>query len=69
MLSADVRKIKKKTPQLRLTSPKEAEREFNLTWQGYEGSKMLAELIEDDKSINKVREDRENVLRELEYLW
>jgi len=46
LLTEATRKIKKKTPVLRLTSPKEAEAEFVLAWAGSSESKQLAADIE-----------------------
>ncbi|MEG1836922.1 MAG: radical SAM protein [Synergistaceae bacterium] len=69
LITSDIKKIKKKTPQLRLTSPKEAEREYNLAWFGYNESKKMAENIEKNFSINKIVSDREAVFKEFEFLW
>lgn len=62
-------KIKKKRPQLRMTSPKEAESEFSLAWYGYNES---AELAKNNGVSKKVRFDpavRAKTLLELELLW
>lgn len=42
----EMRNITRKTPQLRLTPPKEAEAEFRLAWYGYSESIELAAKIE-----------------------
>lgn len=40
-----IRAIKKKTPQMRFASPKESEREYILTWLGYNQSVSLAQSV------------------------
>lgn len=45
-MTASARAIGRKVPQLRLTSPKEAEEEFMLGWYGYDESVMYADEIE-----------------------
>lgn len=65
LLTAEVRKIKKKTPQLRLTSAKEAETEFTLAWAGIKESKQLADDIEKYGKRKFNSSDRERTLVEL----
>lgn len=65
LLTAEVRKIKKKTPQLRLTSAKEAETEFVLAWAGCTESRMLAADVEKYGKRKFNCTDRERTLREL----
>ena len=70
-LSADVRAIRKKAPQLRLTSPKEAQAEFDAAWYSFDESRALAVLIESGKKAKICYSDRDKTLRELlklEYL-
>jgi len=57
--------IKKKTPQLRLTSPKEAEAEFILAWSGSNESLQLAEDIEKYGKRKFNFSDRSRTMREL----
>ena len=62
--------MKKKAPQLRLTSPKEAEQEFDLAWYGYSDSRNLADTIEAGaKPLSNGHSNREITLSELELLW
>ncbi|MDD4160347.1 MAG: radical SAM protein [Synergistaceae bacterium] len=69
ILAQGLSKIKRKRPQLRITSPKEAESEFELAWYSYNESAALAK----NKGISKkVRFDdaaRAKTLLELERLW
>lgn len=70
LLAADIRSMKKKAPQLRLTSPKEAEQEFDLAWYGYSDSRNLADTIEAGaKPLSNGHSNREITLSELELLW
>ncbi|MDO5563315.1 MAG: radical SAM protein [Synergistaceae bacterium] len=70
VLSAGIRKIKKKTPQLRLTSPKEAENEFDLAWYSYNDSSRLAASIEKKQGgVKKCHSHREETLVELKSLF
>jgi radical SAM superfamily enzyme YgiQ (UPF0313 family) len=69
LLGAEIRKIQKKTPQMRLTSPKEAESEFALAWCGCEDSVSIAKNISVFKKIKTVHSNRDKTLLELEYLW
>lgn len=69
ILSSKIREIKKKAPQMRLTSPKEAENEFELAWYGYDESIMLAERIENGGKIKIGHSSRDKTLIELDSLW
>ena len=70
LLAADIRSMKKKAPQLRLTSPKEAEQEFDLAWYGYSDSRNMADTIEAGaKPLSNGHSNREITLSELELLW
>ncbi len=69
ILGAEIRKMKKKAPQIRLTSPKEAVSEFELTWYGYNDSVLLAKSISAMKKIKFAHSGRNNTLLELERLW
>lgn len=46
LLEKGLRALKKKKPQLRLSSPRESEREYILTWSGYNESVALAKGTE-----------------------
>ncbi len=65
LLSSEIRKIKKKTPKLRLTSAKEAETEFILAWAGIDESKRFAENIERYGHRKFNVSDRERTIAEL----
>lgn len=70
ILSAGVREIKKKAPRLRLTSPKEAESEFDLAWYSYNDSVQMAAAIEKSKAGAAGRHShRDETLVELESLF
>ncbi|MDY9921974.1 MAG: radical SAM protein [Synergistota bacterium] len=62
-------KIKKKRPQLRMTSPKEAESEFSLAWYGYNESVALAKNNGISKKVRFDPAARAKTLLELERLW
>ena len=62
-------KIKKKRPQLRMTSPKEAESEFSLAWYGYNESVALAKNNGISKKVRFDPAARAKTLLELEHLW
>jgi hypothetical protein len=68
MISGELRKITKKTPQLRLTSPKEAVEEYNLTWFSYKDSVNLSNSIEKNVPFEK-KSSREYTMEELSLLW
>jgi len=65
ILTEATRRIKKKTPQLRLTSPKEAEAEFVLAWAGSSESLRLAEDIEKYGKRKFNISDRDRTIAEL----
>ena len=65
LLSSEIKKIKKKTPQLRLTSAKEAETEFVLAWAGIAESRKLASDIEKYGKRKFNTSDREKTLLQL----
>lgn len=65
ILTASARAIGRKVPQLRLTSPKEAEEEFMLGWYGYDESVMYADEIEKYGNRKKTLPDRSRTLLEL----
>lgn len=67
-ISSELRKITKKPPQLRLTSPKEAVEEYNLTWFSYKDSVNLAHSIERNIPFEK-KSSREYTVEELALLW
>ena len=67
-LGADIRAIKKKAPQLRLTSPKEAQAEFDAAWYSWDESRALAELVESGKKCKIDRSNRDKTLVQLENL-
>jgi len=69
LLGREIRKINKKTPQMRLTSPKEAESEFRLAWSGYVDSVSIAENISLNKKNKTASSNRDKTLLELEHLW
>ena len=62
-------KIKKKRPQLRMTSPKEAESEFSLAWCGYNESVALAKNNGISKKVRFDPAARAKTLLELDHLW
>ena len=64
-LGAGVRSFKKKAPQLRLTSAKEAQAEFEAAWYSHEESRALALQIENGKKGKICRSDRDKTLRYL----
>ena len=69
IISKGARSIKKKSPKLRLTSPKEAEYEFNLAWYGFTESRSMAEYMSaSGSSVPLVSIDRENTKEELKYI-
>lgn len=68
LLSSNIRSIKKRTPQLRLASPKEAAEEFDLAWYGYNDSVELAKAVENNLLL-KQHSSREKTLKELNFLW
>lgn len=65
LLIETTKKIKKKTPELRLTSPKESESEFVLAWCGSNESKQLATDIEKYGRRKFNFSDRERTWEEL----
>ncbi|NLD04325.1 MAG: radical SAM protein [Synergistaceae bacterium] len=69
MLVRELSNIKKKRPQLRMTSPKEAESEFLLAWYGYNESVELARNKGFSKKIRFDHDTRAKTLLELERLW
>lgn len=69
ILSRELAKIKRKRPQVRLTSPREAENEFLLAWCGYNESALLAKNGGASKKIDFYNDAREKTLLELERLW
>lgn len=70
MLSSDIRAMKKKAPQLRLTSPKESEQEFDLAWYGYGDSLNLANVIScGGRASSNTHSDRRKTLEELDLLF
>lgn len=60
--------IKKKTPSLRLASPRESEREYLLAWSGYNESAALASGAESGKKTVLKDTNRTKTLLELERL-
>lgn len=62
-------KIKKKRPQLRITSPKEAAKEFSLAWYGYNESAALAKNKGILKKVHFDHATRAKTLLELDRLW
>ena len=69
-LSSDIRAMKKKAPQLRLTSPKEAEQEFDLAWYGYRDSLSLANVIScGGRAASNIHSERERTMEELALLF
>lgn len=69
ILIRELSKIKKKRPQLRMTSPKEAENEFSLAWYGYKESTALAKNRGVSKKVPFDSTARSKTLLELERLW
>ncbi len=69
ILIRELSKIKKKRPQLRMTSPKEAENEFSLAWYGYKESTALAKNRGVSKKVPFDSTARAKTLLELERLW
>ncbi len=69
ILSSAVRAIKKKTPQLRLTSPKEADTEYNLAWFGYKDSLDIALAPSISDYLKNNRSSREKTLFDLKNLF
>ena len=69
ILIRELSKIKKKRPQLRMTSPKEAENEFSLAWYGYKESTALAKNRGVSKKVPFDSTARAKSLLELERLW
>lgn len=69
ILAHALTKIKKKRPQLRMTSPKEAESEFSLAWYGYNESEALAKNNGISKKVRFDPAVRAKTLLELERLW
>ncbi|NLX84217.1 MAG: radical SAM protein [Synergistaceae bacterium] len=69
ILLNELSKIKKKRPQVRLTSPKEAEIEFSLAWYGYNESVELAKNNGISKKVHFNPAARTKTLLELENLW
>lgn len=51
IMEKGMRAIKKKTPSLRLASPKECEREYMITWSGYNESVQMAEYIRNNEKV------------------
>ena len=69
ILLQELSKIKKKRPQVRMTSPKEAESEFSLAWYGYNESVALAKNKGISKKVHFDPAVRTKTLLELENLW
>lgn len=69
ILGKEIRKFGRKAPQLRLTSAKEAEREFQLAWAGYQESLLLAKNVENGKKTRFVGSSRNETLLELNCLY
>ena len=69
ILLQELSKIKKKRPQVRMTSPKEAESEFSLAWYGYNESVALAKNKGISKKVHFDPATRTETLLELENLW
>lgn len=69
LLAAEIRKIKKKTPKIRMTSPKEAESEFAMTWFGYKESVSYARCISNSAKMDISLTSRDKTLSELDNLW
>ena len=69
ILLQELSKIKKKRPQVRMTSPKEAESEFSLAWYGYNESVALAKNKGISKKVHFDPDVRTKTLLELENLW
>ena len=69
ILEKELTKTKKKRPQLRMTSPKEAESEFSLAWYGYNESMVLANNNGISKKVRFDPATRAKTLLELERLW
>lgn len=63
-----IRAIKKKTPQLRFSSPKESEREYILTWLGYNQSVSLAQAVACGGKVIFEDSNTDKTLLELEQL-
>jgi radical SAM superfamily enzyme YgiQ (UPF0313 family) len=70
-ISSDLRRFGKNVPQIRFTSPKEAEEEFNLGWYGYDDSLQFAkDMSSPGTPKNCIRRSvREKTLLELDRLW
>ncbi len=69
ILARELSKIRKKRPQLRMTSPKEAENEFSLAWYGGIESNALAKNRGISKKVSFDNASRAKTLLELEHLW
>ena len=69
LLIGELSKIRKKKPQLRMTSPKEAENEFFLAWYGYTESTALAKTRGVSKKVRFDNAARAKTLLELDRLW
>lgn len=69
LLIGELSKIRKKKPQLRMTSPKEAENEFSLAWYGYNESTALAKNGGVSKKVHFDNAARAKTLLELDRLW
>lgn len=68
ILEKGLRAIRKKTPQQRLASPKESEREYILTWLGYNGSVALAMSVASGKKTRFEDSNASQTLLELKRL-
>ena len=69
ILSSAVRAIKKKTPQLRITSPKEADTEYNLAWFGYNDSINISLADSFSEYLKKCRSSQQKTLLDLKSLF
>ncbi|MCE5202527.1 MAG: B12-binding domain-containing radical SAM protein [Synergistaceae bacterium] len=67
-IASEIRSIGKKAPQMRFTSPKEAETEFDLTWYGYFDSINLAKEISSGQKNKNAHSSRDKTLLELDSL-
>lgn len=67
LLSTEVRKMKRKTPKLRLTSAKEAETEFLLAWAGIHESRKLSEDVRKYGHMKFTNTNRERTIEELKH--
>lgn len=68
IIEKSMRAIKRKSPALRLASPKESEREYMLTWSGYKTSIEMAECIQNNEKVVLKYSNIEETLLELRRL-